>query len=114
MQNKKKAKEVKKLIKKNKDKIKQTAFLHKPRARYGIELGGYTYDDWLDLVNKHGNKCYYCGVELTKIPHKKNTLTRDHVIPLSNGGTDKLDNIVPACNSCNGRKSTKTVDEWKV
>jgi len=37
----------------------------------------------------------------------------DHVIPLSRGGTDALDNLAWACAACNGSKGSKTVDEWE-
>jgi 5-methylcytosine-specific restriction endonuclease McrA len=35
--------------------------------------------------------------------------TVDHVIPLSRGGVDGLDNLAPACFHCNRRKSNHLV-----
>lgn len=49
--------------------------------------------------------CVYCG----GVAH-----TRDHVIPLSRGGTNAPDNLVPACRPCNGEKGSLLVDEWKA
>lgn len=57
-----------------------------------------------DLISAHGLLCYLC-----------NTATAtavDHVIPLSRGGTDTVDNLRPACKSCNGRKGAKTHAEY--
>jgi len=53
-----------------------------------------------------GNTCVYCGcsVELR--------LTVDHLIPLSKGGDNSYNNIVPACKSCNSRKSAKDWIAW--
>ncbi len=53
--------------------------------------------------------CHYCGIELTK----QNYAT-DHLIPRSHGGTNDLDNLVPACQSCNSKKGTRTIQEWKT
>lgn len=52
-------------------------------------------------------RCRYCG-------DFKGGLTLDHVMPVSRGGTDDLENLVTACKSCNSRKKTKTLDEWGV
>ena len=37
-------------------------------------------------------------------------LTEDHIMPLSMGGTDYIDNIQPLCQSCNTRKHARKVD----
>lgn len=39
--------------------------------------------------------------------------TKDHVVPLSKGGTNYIDNIVPACVSCNSSKRDKFLSEWR-
>lgn len=35
------------------------------------------------------------------------TLTKDHVVPLRDGGRGTLDNLVSACRSCNQRKGVR-------
>ena len=51
------------------------------------------------------NGCAYCGV--TGKP-----LQRDCVLALSRGGRYTLDNIVPACGSCNTSKCNDEVTAW--
>lgn len=60
-----------------------------------------TAEDWLEIVRQHKNRCHYCG--------KKRVLTLDHVIPLSKGGLHVIENIVPACRSCNSKKKDKMI-----
>ena len=57
------------------------------------------FTDWIELLKKNDNICFYCGVRIDKTPGKKQR-TRDHIIPISKGGSDMLENIVPACRSC--------------
>ena len=59
------------------------------------------------LVKKHSQgMCHYCG---DYAPDGQ----ADHVLPLSRGGTDSIDNLVWACKSCNSSKGNKTIEEWK-
>jgi 5-methylcytosine-specific restriction endonuclease McrA len=50
--------------------------------------------------------CQYCGVT----PPRKE-LTIDHVLPRSRGGNTTWENVVTACQKCNGRKGNRTPDE---
>jgi hypothetical protein len=38
-------------------------------------------------------------------------LTRDHLVPLSRGGTNDWSNVVTACSPCNTRKSNRLPSE---
>jgi 5-methylcytosine-specific restriction endonuclease McrA len=51
--------------------------------------------------------CYYC---LKKFGI--NQLTKDHVVPLSKGGTNAVKNIVLACKKCNNTKSDMSLEEF--
>ena len=51
------------------------------------------------------NGCAYCGV--TDRP-----LQRDCVLPISRGGRYTLENVVPACASCNASKCNDEVTSW--
>lgn len=59
---------------------------------------------WAALLDAWGG-CAYCRA--TDRP-----LQRDCVLALSRGGRYTLDNIVPACGSCNASKSNDEVTGW--
>lgn len=61
-------------------------------------------DQWLALQEAWGG-CAYCGAA-------DGTLQRDCVLALSRGGRYTLDNIVPACRSCNASKCNDEVTGW--
>ena len=50
----------------------------------------------------NGRTCYLCG-ELIRV----GTGTRDHVVPLSRGGTNDWSNLRPAHRWCNSKKGSK-------
>lgn len=52
--------------------------------------------------------CAYCGCEITI-----SEMQVDHVMPLRKGGLDTLENMLPACRSCNHYKSTLTVQQFR-
>lgn len=60
--------------------------------------------DWTALREAWGG-CAYCGA--TGVP-----LQKDCVLALSRGGRYTLDNIVPACRSCNASKCNDEVTSW--
>lgn len=75
------------------------------RARLLNADGSYTTAEWLWVVAFYGGRCAYCGAE--------GQLDADHRIPLARGGTNWIENIVPACRRCNNRKHTLTEDEFR-
>jgi 5-methylcytosine-specific restriction endonuclease McrA len=64
--------------------------------------GTYTPAGWAALVEFCGHVCLACGA-------RDRELTRDHIVPLSRGGPDDLDNLQPLCQICNTRKR---VQDW--
>ena len=78
------------------------------RARSFGADGSYSLGDWETLKKQYGNKCPHCGRSEPEIK-----LTRDHIIPLSRGGSNFIENIQPLCGDCNRRKHAKMPDEAK-
>ena len=67
--------------------------------------GTHTWQEWQTLKATHDFRCLACGGREPKI-----ILTEDHVIPISRGGSDSIDNIQPLCKSCNCKKFLNTTD----
>lgn len=77
------------------------------RSRKYEADGSHTKDEFFALCETLDWKCTYCGESLSK-----KTVSEDHKIPLSKGGSDYITNITPSCRICNSRKSTKTDNEY--
>jgi 5-methylcytosine-specific restriction endonuclease McrA len=78
---------------------------HLKARRYARERnskGSHSLIEWQDLKRNHNFRCAICG--------QKKPLTKDHIIPLSEGGTDGIDNIQPLCRNCNSKKWKKLVN----
>lgn len=41
-------------------------------------------------------------------------MTVDHRTPIARGGSNGIENLVPACNSCNSKKGTRTEPEFRL
>ena len=59
----------------------------------------------ISVMQKSNSVCCACGC--------KDDLHVDHIVPLSRGGTNELDNLQMLCSSCNLSKGTKTMAEWQ-
>ena len=72
-------------------------------------VGSHTKKEWDDLILKTGNICVCCHKN-----GKEVKLTVDHIIPISKGGSDYIENIQPLCMGCNNRKKTKNINYLKL
>lgn len=63
-------------------------------------------NDALFLRDRH--LCCYCGDHFLG---RSALLTRDHVMPISRGGSDIWDNVVTSCRACNQKKDDRLVAE---
>lgn len=88
--------------KRNKDKI---SFYSAKRRIRKIDAGGFhTIGEWELLKKQYDYTCPSCG---EKEPEIK--LTEDHIVPVSRGGSDNIENIQPLCSICNCCKFTKVI-----
>lgn len=77
------------------DKVRRRAML------LGCE-GCHTETEWEEILKSSNYKCLSCNTG--------NNITKDHIIPLSIGGTDFIDNLQPLCRSCNAKKALRYID----
>ena len=64
--------------------------------------GSHSLQEWLEMKESCNYTCLHCLRSEPEI-----TLSQDHIIPLSKGGTDDISNIQPLCRSCNSKKKNK-------
>jgi 5-methylcytosine-specific restriction endonuclease McrA len=76
---------------------------HRRRALgYGYSGEHFTETEWLELLEACGGRCLSCGTA--------EDLSADHIIPLSLGGANTIENIQVLCRDCNSLKADSVVD----
>jgi len=72
------------------------------RRSLKVSNGGFhTIEEWEKCKKRYNYTCPMCGVSEPEIK-----LTLDHIIPLSCGGKNSIENIQPLCRACNSSKGT--------
>ena len=79
----------------------RTMFLARRHQGLMDGRGEFSELEWVALCNRYNNVCLGC--------HEPKPLTIDHVIPLSKGGMNTIDNIQPLCKGCNSRKHNQII-----
>lgn len=77
---------------------------HKRRVKIKEAKG---YKDRIENFRKRMNdigECIFCG--------SKKNLTIEHLIPVSKGGTNEINNLFPSCKKCNCSKGPKDWIKW--
>lgn len=87
---------------------KSHAYVRAATIKRRRAAGGQCFSsaEWLALLARHGGNCAYCGSKIL--------VEIDHRIPLSRGGSNLIENILPACRRCNRPKGTMTEEESRV
>lgn len=69
----------------------------------------------LSVFNKFNGKCAYCGIDVGIDDfHVDHFIARNRGFgDLSKRGSNRIDNLFPACQSCNCSKSNLSVDEFR-
>jgi 5-methylcytosine-specific restriction endonuclease McrA len=83
--------------------IRLVKFVHVPRRfrRQVTNTFLFARDDY---------RCQFCGRTQRDL-RPRECLTRDHLVPLSRGGTSAWTNVLTACSSCNTRKGNLLPEE---
>ncbi len=67
------------------------------------ELAGYEVREY--LLTKFGRRCVYCGATDTR-------LEVEHLVPRSQGGSDRVSNLAIACHPCNQAKGNQNIKDF--
>lgn len=89
--------------------IPDMVYNHKLRAskKFGLSEH-FTAPEWVNLCLRYGCICLACKEKLVIY-----LLPPDHIVPLTKGGTNTIDNIQPLCTKCNIGKNNRTFN-WRV
>ena len=71
------------------------------RSRMNNLPATLTTQDWQEILDCWDYRCAYCGKHAFE-------LDQEHVTPVCQGGGYTIENIVPACKSCNSKKGGRT------
>lgn len=69
-------------------------------------VADYGYEEIALLRTLLKGRCAYCNIPL------ENGSEIDHVLPISRGGTDTIDNVTLSCRKCNREKGDRTRAEY--
>lgn len=86
----------------------QLRFLEKAERRAAWkdrDRRAVTARDIRRLFDRFDSRCAYCC-------KPSDHMEIDHVVPLSRGGRHAIGNLLPACRTCNRRKSARLLIEW--
>ncbi len=78
---------------------------HRRRASKLSSASAFTIDDWRSL-RAASTRCHWCKKPFTRMRRA----THDHVVPLSKGGGNTLENSCCACVTCNSRKGSNLIN----
>lgn len=79
---------------------------HKRRTRVKNTQNTLTIQEWKEIIERQKNICLSC-----KRPFSEELKpTRDHIIPVSKGGSLTKENVQALCRPCNSSKFNKIID----
>ena len=94
-----------KITRQKEDKEQARARWNRRHAREANAEGSHTTEEWEKVLTEANGECLVCRTV--------ENMTRDHIIPLSRGGTDYIENIQPLCASCNASKGNRHSTDYR-
>jgi 5-methylcytosine-specific restriction endonuclease McrA len=66
------------------------------------------------VIDRDGRVCQTCGRPVVvrsrrrgRVQHAGNLLTLDHIVPVSRGGRNEIENLRVCCRTCNMRRGSR-------
>jgi len=81
------------------------------RARMFQADGHFTPSDLREIVRRDGSICVYCSLALDYSvagDNSQNAASFDHIIRLTDGGSNTFENVVCSCRGCNQRNAKES------
>jgi len=81
------------------------------RCKRNGSIGTHSLEEWEDLKKSVAYCCVLCGRQEPFTDYWYPKLTEDHIIPISKGGSNSIENIQPLCLGCNLKKGVSVSSE---
>ena len=91
----------------HRERVNETTKLRKYKVRGAV--GSHTIKDWETKKASFNYCCVICGMQEPFTEQFYQLLTEDHIIPISKGGSNYIENIQPLCLSCNSSKKDNVI-----
>jgi len=75
------------------------------RMKAAKAKGDHTQAEWKGMVRFFDNHCVRCG--------KQDFVQPDHIVPISEGGSNGMENLQPLCARCNTRKGFWDIVDYR-
>lgn len=72
------------------------------RLKEARQRGTHTKEEWESILEAHGYRCAMCDISRDELIG--GVLTKDHIVAISEGGSDAASNLQPLCRECNTSK----------
>ena len=82
------------------------AKVHQKLRRKRLNNGSYSPAEWEAKVALYEGRCHWCKQTVT------DGLVVDHLVPVSRGGRNVIENVVPSCHPCNQSKHKALPEEF--
>lgn len=66
---------------------------------------GVPVDQWVAIIESTDGQCVYCS-------RRSGRLSISYLVPISRGGPDRAENVLPACPRCIHCKGKRLITEW--